>query len=89
MSTEAQEVPEATHAADNNRPSHTQLMDLFDGMEDAVRRQVAERLRGGTPQPVQLPQTRSLDMNCHLHLIPGGNQSKVGSKQLTIQQFPS
>ena len=82
---EAQQVPEAPHAVDNNRPSDTQLMDVFNGMEDAVRRQVAERLRG-PPQPVQPPQMRSLEMNCHLRLIPGGNQSQVGSEQLTIQQ---
>ena len=43
MSREAQQEPEASRAADNNRPSDTQLMDVFNGMEDAVRRQVAER----------------------------------------------
>ena len=49
MCREAQQVPEAPHTADNNRPSDTQPMDVFDGMEDAVRRQVAKRLRGPTP----------------------------------------
>ena len=51
ISREAEQVPEVPNAADNNRPSDTQLMDVFDGMEDAVRRQVAERLRGTTACP--------------------------------------
>ena len=49
MAREAQQIPEAPHALDNNRASYTQSMDVFDGMEDAVRRQVAERLREATP----------------------------------------
>ena len=49
MSREAQQVPEAPCAAENNKLSDTQPMDVFDCMEDAVRRQVAERLRGPTP----------------------------------------
>ena len=78
------QVPEAPYAADNNRPSDTQPMDVFDGMEDAVRRQVTERLRGPIPA-CPATSARSLEMNYHLHLIQGGNQSQLGSEQLTIQ----
>ena len=49
VSKEAHQVPEAPHVTDNNRPSDTQLMDVFNSMDDVVRRQVAERLRGPTP----------------------------------------
>ena len=40
VSREAQQVPEASCPADNNRPSDTQPMDVFDGMKDAVSREV-------------------------------------------------
>ena len=62
VSREAQQVPQNPCAAENNRPSDTQSMDVFDGMDDVVRRQVTERL-----QPAHPLQMRTLDMNCHLH----------------------
>ena len=51
MSREALQVPEAPHAAESNRLSDTQTMDVFDSIEDAARRQVAERLRTTTACP--------------------------------------